>query len=61
MKNYFENTQLRTEDFGDMTSDFDDYQRGPGYTTEEYDDEFPEGTGKQNKFYSDNVIDLTDE
>ncbi len=63
MRKHFEATELRTQDFGDFTTDYTTDENnncefvGPGYTTEEYeyDMEFPDGTGKKN------CIDLTDE
>ncbi len=61
MRKHFEATELRTEDFGDWTTDGDnnnnvgpdeDQYIGPGYTTEEWE---YDGTGKQN------CIDLCDD
>ncbi len=51
MRNTFAATELRTEDFGDWTTDDnaicpdEDEYIGPGYTTEEWE---IDGTGKQN-------------
>ncbi len=52
MRKNFENTQLRTEDFGDFTTDDNNEFVGPGYTTEEWE---MDGTGKEN------CIDLCDD
>ena len=45
MRNTFAATELRTEDFGDFTTDDNNEFVGPGYTTEEWE---MDGTGKQN-------------
>ncbi len=53
MRKHFEATELRTEDFGDWTTDDNNNNElvGPGYTTEEWE---MDGTGKEN------CIDLCD-